>query len=58
MASLALEAVGTGSKPTIYGGAPLTLRSDAPDLAPRRKSPTLSLPHLTLHPPFYELPFQ
>ena len=29
-----------GSEPKIVSGAPSTLRPDAPDLAPRRKSPT------------------
>ena len=29
-----------GFEPKIEGGAPLTLRPDAPDLAPRRKNPT------------------
>ena len=40
MASMALEAAGTGSEPTIYGGAPRTLRSDAPVRKARWKSST------------------
>ena len=39
IASMATEVPNIGSEPTIPGGAPRTSRSDAPDSAPRQKSP-------------------
>ena len=36
-----------GFEPKIVSGAPSTLRPDAPDLAPRRKSPSYNNRHLS-----------